>query len=138
LLDPCFSRMLVEEIAISSKSKGMNKKVVTVIFAFFIAMTCGSAGAQRRGGGKSPVVQLIADLQQTTPRAKLSNDQNDKLQADVASPEQAIQAKQQGETVDRDQLKATIDDLHGIVDSGTFQEADQKQLDRDFKSLQPQ
>jgi len=116
----------------------MNKRVVTLIFAFCITTTCSYAGAQRRGGGKSPVAQLIADLQQATPRAQLSNDQNDKLQADVASLKQAVQAKQQGGTVDRDQLKATIDDLHGIVDSGAFQGADQKQLDQDFKSLQPQ
>jgi len=116
----------------------MNKNVVTVIFACCITMTCSYAGAQRRGGGKSPVSQLIADLQQATPRANLSSGQNDKLQADVASLKQAMQAKRQGETVDEDQLKATIDDLHGIVDSGAFQEADQKQLDQDFKSLQPQ
>lgn len=116
----------------------MNKTVVIVIFVFCITMSCGYAGAQRRGGGKSPVVQLIADLQQATPRAKLSDDQNEKLQADVASLKQAMQAKRQGETVDQDQLEATIDDLHGIVDSGAFQEADQKQLDQDFKSLQPE
>jgi hypothetical protein len=116
----------------------MNKKVVTVIFSLCVTMTCGYAGAQRHGGGKSPVAQLITDLQQATPRANLSDDQNDKLQADVASLKQAMQAKRQGETVDQDQLKATIDDLHGIVDSGAFQEADQKQLDQDFKSLQPE
>ena len=116
----------------------MNKKVVTVIFAFCMTITCGYAGAQRRGGGKSPVGQLIADLQQATPRAKLSDDQNDKLQADVASLKQAMQAHRQGQTVDQDQLKATIDDLHGIVDSGAFQGADQKQLDQDIQSLQPQ
>jgi len=100
----------------------MNKKVVTVIFAFCITMTCGYAEAQRRGsgGGKSPAAQLIADLQQATPRAKLSNDQNDKLQADVSSLKQAMQAKRQGETVDQDQLKATIDELHGIADSGAL------------------
>jgi hypothetical protein len=118
----------------------MNKKVVTVIFAFCVAMAYGNAGAQRRGGGggKSPVARLIADLQQATPRAKLSDDQSDKLQSDIASLKQAIQEKQQGGTVDADQLKATIDDLHGIVDSGAFQEADQKQLDQDFKPLQSQ
>jgi len=73
------------------------------------------------GGGKSPpAAQLIADLQQATPRAKLSNDQNDKLQADVSSLKQAMQAKRQGETVDQDELKATIDELHGIADSGAL------------------
>jgi hypothetical protein len=116
----------------------MNKKVVTVITAFCIAMAYGYAGAQRRGGGQSPVARLITDLQQATPRAKLSDDQKDKLQADIASLKQAIQAKQQGETVDADQLKATIDDLHEIVDSGAFQEADQKELDQDFKAFQSQ
>jgi TolA-binding protein len=118
----------------------MNKKVVMLIFALCVAMTYGNAGAQRRGGGggKSPVARLITDLQQATPRAKLSDDQSDKLQSDIASLKRAIQAKQQGETVDADQLKATIDDLHGIVDSGAFQDADQKQLDQDFKPLQSQ
>jgi hypothetical protein len=115
----------------------MNKKVVTVISVFCIAMTCGYAGAQRHGGGgKSSIARLMSDLQQATPRANLSDDQSDKLQADIASLKQAIQAKQQGETVDADQLKATIDDLHGIVDSGAFQESDQKQLDQDFAPLQ--
>jgi len=115
----------------------MNKKVVKVISVFCIAMAYGFAGAQRRGGGgRSPVARLITDLQQTTPRAKLSDDQKDQLQADITSLKQAIQAKQQVETVDADQLKATIDDLHGIVDSGAFQESDQKQLDQDFAPLQ--
>lgn len=89
-------------------------------------------------GEGSPVSQLMNDLQQATPRAKLSDDLNNKLQADVASLKQAMQAKRQGETVDQDQLKATIDELRGIVDSGAFQETDQKQLDQDIKSLQPQ
>jgi hypothetical protein len=116
----------------------MNKKVVTAICAFCITMTCGYAGAQRRGGGKSPAAQLITDLQQAAPRAKLSDDQNNKLQADVATLKQAMQTQRQGETVDPDQLKATIEDIQGIVDSGAFQEADQKQLDQDIKFLQPQ
>lgn len=128
----------MEEISFSLRSKGMNKKAATAILAFCITMTCGYARAQRRGGGKSPVAQLITDLQQATPRAKLSDDQNDKIKADVDSLKQAMQAKRQGETVDQDQLNATIDDLHGIVDSGAFQEADQKQLDQDFKTIQPQ
>jgi hypothetical protein len=48
------------------------------------------------------------------------------------------EAGHSGETVGRDQVKATIENLHGIVDSGAFQETDQKQLDQDFKSLKPQ
>jgi hypothetical protein len=68
----------------------------------------------------------------------LSDDQNNKLQADVTSLKQDIQTKRQGGTVDQDQLTSTLDDLHGIVDSGGFQDADQKQLDQDFTAIQPQ
>jgi superfamily II DNA helicase RecQ len=95
------------------------------------------AGAQR-GGGKSPIRSLLNDLQQAIPRATLTAEQNTKIQTDISSMTQAMRAKRQGQSVDQDQLKATIDDLHQVVDSGTFQDGDQKQLDQDFAALQPQ
>jgi hypothetical protein len=39
--------------------------------------------------------------------------------------------------VDQDKVQAAFTDLHGIVDSGAFQDADQKQLDQDFSAIQP-
>jgi hypothetical protein len=84
------------------------------------------------------VSRLLTDLQQAIPRAKLTDEQNTKIQTDVSSITQAMQAKQQGQSVDQDQLKATVDDLHQIVDSGAFQDPDQKQLDQDFAAVQPQ
>jgi hypothetical protein len=81
--------------------------------------------------------RLLTDLQQAVPRAKLTDEQNTKIQTDVSSITQVMQAKQQGQSVDQDKLKTTVDDLHQIVDSGVFQDADQKQLDQDFAALQP-
>lgn len=81
---------------------------------------------------------LLTELQQAIPRATLSDEQNTKIQTDISSITQAMHARRQGQTVDQDQLKATVDDLHQVVDSGAFQDSDQKQLDQDFAALQPQ
>ena len=64
----------------------MNRRILGMGFLFFVAGAYGYAGAQRGGGGRqSPMVKLMNDLQQATPRAKLSGDQNDKLQSDIAA-----------------------------------------------------
>ena len=64
----------------------MNKRLV-IVSLFFVAGTAGYAVAQRGGGGgrQSPIGKLMNDLQQTTPRATLNDDQNNKLQADIAT-----------------------------------------------------
>jgi hypothetical protein len=69
------------------------------------------------------------------PRAKLSDDQKSRLQSDIDGINAAFQARQQGQSVDRDKLMATIDDIHQIVDSGAFTEDDQKNLDKEFSSI---
>jgi hypothetical protein len=119
----------------------MNKKTLGIVFLFFVAGACGYAGAQRGGGGgggrQSPMGKLMNDLQQAAPRAKLSDDQNNKLQSDIAALKEAQQARRQGQSVDQDKVQAAFTDLHGIVDSGAFQDADQKQLDQDFSAIQP-
>jgi hypothetical protein len=89
------------------------------------------------GGRQSPITKLTNDLQQAVPRAKLSSDQNDKLQSDIAALQEAQQAKRQRQSVDQDKVQAALTDLHQIVDSGAFQDADQKLLDQDFTAIQP-
>jgi hypothetical protein len=92
---------------------------------------------ERGGGRQSPMVKLMNDLQQAPPRAKLSGDQNDKLQSDIAALKDAQQARRQGQSVDQDTVQGALNDLHQIADSGAFQDADQKQLDQDFTAIQP-
>ena len=116
----------------------MNRRILVMGFLFFLAGACGFAQAQRGGrGGQSPMAKLVNDLQQAAPRAKLSDDQNNKLQSDIAVLKDAQQAKRQGQSVDQDKVQAALNDLHQIVDSGVFQDADQKQLDQDFTAIQP-
>jgi hypothetical protein len=59
----------------------MNKRLV-IVCLLFVSGTGGYAVAQRGGGGggggrQSPMAKLMNDLQQATPRATLSDDQND-------------------------------------------------------------
>jgi hypothetical protein len=116
----------------------MDRRTLGMVFLFFVVGACGYAGAQRGGGGRqSPIVKLMNDLQHATPRAKLSGDQNDKLQSDIAALKDAQQARRQGQSVDQDKVQGALNDLHQIVDSGAFQDADQKQLDQDFTAIQP-
>jgi hypothetical protein len=83
------------------------------------------------------MAKLMNDLQQAAPRAKLNDDQNDKLQSDIAALKDAQQAKRQGQSVDQDKVQAALNDLRQIADSGAFQDADQKLLDQDFTAIQP-
>jgi TolA-binding protein len=118
----------------------MNKMTLAIVCLFFAAGTGGHAVAQRGGGGggrQSPMAKLMNDLQQATPRATLTDDQNTKLQTDIATVKDAQQARRQGQSVDQDKVQSAFDDIHGIVDSGAFQQADQKQLDQDITAIQP-
>ena len=116
----------------------MNRRLV-IVCLFLIAGTGGYAVAQRGGGGgrQSPTGKLMNDLQQAAPRATLNADQNNKLQADIATLKDAQQARRQGQSVDQDKVQSAFNDIHEIVDSGAFQQADQKQLDQDFTAIQP-
>jgi hypothetical protein len=116
----------------------MNKRTLVIVCLLFVAGTGGYTLAQRGGGGRqSPMAKLMNDLQQATPRATLSDDQNNKLQADVATLKEAQQARRQGQLVDQDKVQSAFNDIHDIADSGAFQQADQKQLDQDFTAIQP-
>jgi hypothetical protein len=117
----------------------MNKGTLVMVCLFFVAGSGGYAMAQRGGGGgrQSPMAKLMNDLQQATPRATLSDDQENKLQADVATLKDAQQARRQGQSVDQDKVQSAFNDIHDIVDSGAFQQTDQKQLDQDFTAIQP-
>jgi hypothetical protein len=117
----------------------MSKNTLMIVCLFFVAGSGGHAVAQRGGGGgrQSPMGKLMNDLQQATPRATLSDDQNSKLQADIATLKDAQQARRQGQSVDQDKVQSAFNDIHDIVDSGAFQQADQKQLDQDFTAIQP-
>jgi hypothetical protein len=117
----------------------MNKGPLVIVCLFFVAGSGGYAVAQRGGGGgrQSPMAKMMNDLQQATPRATLSDDQNNKLQADISTIKDAQQARRQGQSVDQDKVQSAFTDIHDIVDSGAFQQADQKQLDQDFSAIQP-
>jgi hypothetical protein len=45
------------------------------------------------------MAKLMNDLQQAVSRAKLSGDQNDKVQSDIAALKDAQQARRQGQSV---------------------------------------
>jgi hypothetical protein len=117
----------------------MNKRTLMMVCLCFVAGIGGYAVAQRVGGGgrQSPMAKMMNDLQQATPRAKLTDDQNDKLQSDISVLKDAQQARRQGQSIDQDKVQSAFTDIHEIVDSGAFQEADQKQLDQDFTAIQP-
>ena len=112
----------------------MKRNLLKLACVFCIAGECLYAGAQRQGHGQA-ITKLVQDVQSAAPRAKLNDDQKSKLQDDIDGVKAAFQARQQGQSIDRDKLLAKINDMHQIVDSGAFQEADQKQLDEEFKSL---
>jgi hypothetical protein len=113
----------------------MKRNLLKLACILCIAGECLSAGAQRQRG--QSVRQLVQDVQAATPRATLSDDQRTKLQSDIDGINAAFQARQQGQSIDRDKLMVAIDDMHQIVDSGAFKEDDQKKLDKEFNSVSP-
>ena len=92
-----------------------------------------SVHAQRQRG--QAIRQLVQNVQSAMPRAKLSDNQKSELQSDIDGINAAFQAREQGQSVDRGKLMATIDDIHQVVDSGAFTEDDQKKLDTEFSSI---
>jgi hypothetical protein len=91
--------------------------------------------AQRQRGQGQAVRQLVQDVQSAMSRATPSDDQKTKLQGDIDTINAAFQARQQGQSIDRDKISATIDDMRQIVDSGGFKEDDQQKLDKEFSSI---
>jgi hypothetical protein len=108
-----------------------------VRFVLLLCMVSGSffLQAQRQRGQGQAVRQLVQDVQSAMSRATLSDDQKNKLQGDIDGINAAFQARQQGQSMDRDKILATIDDMHQIVDSSGFKEDDQKKLDQEFNSI---
>jgi hypothetical protein len=108
-----------------------------VRFALLLCIVSGSffLQAQRQRGQGQAVRQLVQDVQSAMSRATLSDDQKSKLQGDIDGINAAFQARQQGQSMDRDKILATIDDMHQIVDSSGFKEDDQKKLDQEFNSI---
>jgi hypothetical protein len=106
-------------------------------FVLLLCMVSGSffLQAQRQRGQGQAVRQLVQDVQSAMSRATLSDDQKNKLQGDIDGLNAAFQARQQGQSMDRDKILATIDDMHQIVDSSGFKEDDQKKLDQEFNSI---
>jgi septal ring factor EnvC (AmiA/AmiB activator) len=92
-----------------------------------------SAQAQRQHG--QAIRQIVQDVQSAVSRATLSDDQKSKLQSDIDGLNAAFQARQQGQSVDRDKMSAMIEDMHQIVDSGAFKEDERKKLDKEFDSI---
>jgi hypothetical protein len=113
----------------------MKRNLLKLVCVLCIAGECLSAGAQRQQG--QAIRQLVQDVQAAAPRASLSDDQKTKLQGDIDGVNAAFQARQQGQSIDRDKLMAMIDDMHQIIDSGAFRQDDQKKLDKEFNSVSP-
>jgi hypothetical protein len=108
-----------------------------VRFALLLCVVSGSLclQAQRQRGQGQAVRQLVQDVQSAMARATLSDDQKTKLQGDIDGINTAFQARQQGQSVDREKISAMVGDLRQIVDSGAFKEADQQKLDEEFNTL---
>jgi hypothetical protein len=113
----------------------MKRNLLKLACVLCVAGECLSAGAQRQPG--QAIRQLVQDVQAATPHATLNDDQKAKLQGDIDGVNATFQARQQGQSIDRDKLMATIDDMHQIVDSGAFKEDDKKKLDKEFNSVSP-
>jgi hypothetical protein len=92
-----------------------------------------SLQAQRQKG--QGIRLLVQDVQSAMSRATLGDDQKNKIQGDIDNINAAFQARQQGQSIDRDKISAMIDDMHQIVDSGGFKEDDQSKLDKEFNSI---
>jgi hypothetical protein len=106
-----------------------------VRFALLLCVVTASLSlqAQRQRGQGTRV--LVQDVQSAMSRATLSDDQKNKLQGDIDTINAAFQARQQGQSIDRDKISAAVDDMHQIVDSGGFKEDDQTKLDKEFNSI---
>ncbi len=104
-------------------------------FALLLCVVCASFSVEAQRQRGQAIRQLVQDVQSAMPRAKLSDDQKSKLQSDIDGVNAAFQARQQGQSVDRDKLMAITDDIHQVVDSGAFTEDDQKKLDAEFSSI---
>jgi hypothetical protein len=117
----------------NTQEVGMKNHLMRLALLFCVVGASFSVQAQRQRG--QAIRQLVQDVQSAMPHAKLSDDQKSKLQSDIDGINAAFQARQQGQSVDRDKLMAMIDDIHQIVDSGAFTDDDQKKLDTEFSSI---
>lgn len=110
----------------------MKKEMIKLAFAVCVVGVSLSSEGQRQGQG---IRQFVQDVQAAIPRATLNDDQKSQLQSDLDGINAALQARQQGQAVDRDKLKAAVTDIHQIVDGGGFQPNDQKKLDQEFQAM---
>jgi hypothetical protein len=106
-----------------------------VRFALLLCVVSGSLSLQAQRQRGQGIRLLVQDVQSAMSRATLSDDQKNKLQADIDGLNAAFQARQQVQPLDRDKISAMVDDMHQIVDSGAFKEDDQKKLDKEFNSF---
>jgi hypothetical protein len=106
-----------------------------VRFALSLCVVGASVFVQAQRQQGQAIRLLVQDVQSAMSRATLSDDQKSKLQGDIDGLNAAFQARQQGQSVDRDKMSAMIDDMHQIVDSGAFKADDQKKLDKEFSSI---
>ena len=111
----------------------MKNQFVRFASLFCVVYASLSLQAQRQKG--QAIRLVIQDVQSAMPRATLSGDQKNKLQGDIDGINAAFEARQQGQSVDRDKILVMIEDMHQIVDSSAFKEDDQKRLDKEFNSI---
>jgi hypothetical protein len=113
----------------------MKNQFVKFALLLFLVSTSLSLQAQRQRGQGQAVRQLVQDVQSAMSRATLSDDQKSKLQGDIDGINAAFQARQQGQSVDREKISAMVEDMHQVVDGGAFKEDDQQKLDKEFNAL---
>jgi len=106
-----------------------------VKFALLLCLVSASLSLQAQRQRGQAVKLLVQDVQSAMSRATLSDDQKSKLQGDIDGINAAFQARQQGQSVDREKILAMIDDMHQIVDGSAFKADDRQKLDKEFNSL---
>jgi hypothetical protein len=117
---------------VNQEMKMKNQFVRFALLLCVISVSLSLQAQRQRGQG---IRVLVQDVQSAMSRATLSDDQKNKLQGDIDTINAAFQARQQGQSIDRDKISAAVEDMHQIVDSGAFKEDDQNKLDKEFNSI---
>jgi hypothetical protein len=109
--------------------------MMKTIFAVALLTVCVSGAYAQDETPKKPIVQLVEDLEAGATRANLSDSQKSQLESDKAILGAAREAREQGQSVDRQKVGGALRDISQIVHSGAFSPEDQKKIDADAEAL---